>query len=107
MQPRIAIDSSIRRSHRQYRRNIMINDDRDVLLKALDFHGQRCWASAVGVRIGLAALEALSVERSGGSQLVAAVEIGEKHGAMCFAGRDRCRIDGCGRLARGAAIMTG
>jgi formylmethanofuran dehydrogenase subunit E len=63
----------------------MMKDDRDVLLKALEFHGHRCWASAVGVRIGLAAVAALGVERSGGSQLVAAVEIGEKHGAMCFA----------------------
>lgn len=59
--------------------------DRDLLLKALEFHGHRCWASAAGVRIGLAALETLGVERAGASQLFAAVEIGEKHGAMCFA----------------------
>ena len=62
-----------------------MNDNRDVLLKALEFHGHRCWASAVGVRIGLAAMAALGVERSGASQLFAAVEIGQKHGAMCFA----------------------
>ncbi len=59
--------------------------NREMLLKALEFHGHRCWASAAGVRIGLAALETLGVERAGASQLFAAVEIGEKHGAMCFA----------------------
>ena len=62
-----------------------MNENRDVLLKALEFHGHRCWASAIGVRIGLAAMAALGAERSGASQLFAAVEIGEKHGAMCFA----------------------
>jgi formylmethanofuran dehydrogenase subunit E len=62
-----------------------MKDNRDVLLKALDFHGHRCWASAIGVRIGLTAMATLGVERSGASQLFAAVEIGEKHGAMCFA----------------------
>ncbi|NIA25426.1 MAG: tRNA CCA-pyrophosphorylase [Gammaproteobacteria bacterium] len=60
-------------------------DDRQVLIDALGFHGHRCWASAAGVRIGLAALEALEVSRAGATQLYAAVEIGEKHGAMCFA----------------------
>ncbi|MFZ0491731.1 MAG: FmdE family protein [Acidimicrobiia bacterium] len=62
-----------------------MSDDRKVLLDALEFHGHRCWASAIGVRIGLAAMEALGVGRSGASQLFAAVEIGERHGAMCFA----------------------
>lgn len=59
--------------------------DRDVLLDALEFHGHRCWASAVGVRIGLAAMRALGVERSGAKSLHAIVEIGDDHGAMCFA----------------------
>jgi len=49
------------------------------------FHGHRCWASTVGVRAGLAALDALGVEPSGGKSLHAVVEIGEHHGAMCFA----------------------
>jgi len=62
-----------------------MTDNRQILLAAFAFHGHRCWASAVGVRIGLAAMETLGVERSGASQLFAAVEIGEKHGAMCFA----------------------
>ena len=59
-------------------------DDREVLEKALEFHGHRCWASVAGVRVGLAALEKLGVKRSGGSQLFGIVEIGEEHGGMCF-----------------------
>ena len=62
-----------------------MSDDRQILLAAFKFHGHRCWASTVGVRIGRAAMDTLGVERSGASQLFAAVEIGEKHGAMCFA----------------------
>lgn len=60
-------------------------DDRAILRDALQFHGHRCWASTAGVRIGLAALRALGVPRSGGRSLHAMVEIGEDHGAMCFA----------------------
>ena len=61
-----------------------MNNDRETLLKALDFHGHRCWASVAGVRAGLAALRVLNVNRSGGRQLHAFVEIGEDHGGMCF-----------------------
>lgn len=59
-------------------------DDREVLLDTLKFHGHRCWASVAGVRVGLAALRTLNVKRSGGRQLHAFVEIGEDHGGMCF-----------------------
>lgn len=59
-------------------------DDKELLLKALEFHGHKCWASVVGVRAGLAALRVLGVPRSGGTQLYAIVEIGEDHGGMCF-----------------------
>lgn len=61
-----------------------MNDDREILLKALEFHGHRCWASVAGVRAGLAALRVLGTRRSGGRQLHAFVEIGEDHGGMCF-----------------------
>jgi formylmethanofuran dehydrogenase subunit E len=60
-------------------------DQRQTLIRALDFHGHRCWASAAGVRLGLAAIDALGVERAGSKELFAAVEIGDRHGAMCFA----------------------
>ena len=62
----------------------IMNDDREVLQRALEFHGHRCWASVAGVRAGLAALRELSVKRSGGRQLHAFIEIGEDHGGMCF-----------------------
>lgn len=61
-----------------------MNDDRQTLLKALEFHGHRCWASVAGVRVGLAALRVLDVHRSGGRQLHAFIEIGDDHGGMCF-----------------------
>jgi formylmethanofuran dehydrogenase subunit E len=59
-------------------------DDKDVLMDALKFHGHKCWASVAGVRVGLAALRTLAVNRSGGTQLFGIVEIGEDHGGMCF-----------------------
>lgn len=59
-------------------------DKKEILNKALEFHGHRCWASVAGVRVGLAALEKLGVKRSGGTQLFGIVEIGEDHGGMCF-----------------------
>jgi formylmethanofuran dehydrogenase subunit E len=61
-----------------------MSDDRQVLLDALKFHGHRCWASVAGVRAGLAARRELGVQRSGGRQLHAFVEIGEDHGGICF-----------------------
>lgn len=59
-------------------------EDKDILLETLRFHGHRCWASAAGVRVGLAALRALGVRRAGGTQLYAILETGEEHGGMCF-----------------------
>lgn len=59
-------------------------DDKQILLDALKFHGHKCWASVAGVRVGLAALRALEVKRSGGAQLYGLVETGEDHGGMCF-----------------------
>ncbi len=59
--------------------------DQAPLEGLLAFHGHRCWASTAGVRAGEAALRALGVEASGGKSLHAIVEIGDHHGAMCFA----------------------
>jgi formylmethanofuran dehydrogenase subunit E len=59
-------------------------DDPQILIDTLKFHGHRCWASVAGVRLGLAALRALDVKRSGGAQLYAIIETGEEHGGMCF-----------------------
>jgi formylmethanofuran dehydrogenase subunit E len=61
-------------------------DDREILEKALEFHGHICWASTAGVRAGLAALRALGTTRaSGAGDLHCIIEIGENHGAQCFA----------------------
>ena len=57
---------------------------KEILPDALTFHGHKCWASTAGVRIGLAAMDALAVERSGAKSLHAIVEYGDHHGAMCF-----------------------
>ena len=60
--------------------------DKTVLEKAFEFHGHICWASAAGVRAGLVALRELDVGRTGMSdELHCILEIGEKHGAQCFA----------------------
>ena len=58
--------------------------DTAILDRALTFHGHKCWASTAGVRLGLAAMEALSVSRSGAKQLHAVIETGDYHGGMCF-----------------------
>ncbi|MCP5443598.1 MAG: hypothetical protein H6968_11235 [Chromatiaceae bacterium] len=62
-----------------------MSDDKTQLNEMIKFHGHRCWASISGLRMGLAALRTLGVKRSGGSQLLAVVEIGDDHGGMCFA----------------------
>ncbi len=59
-------------------------DDVEILDQTLAFHGHRCWASAAGVRLGLAAMRALDVSRAGAKELHASVEIGDYHGGMCF-----------------------
>ena len=63
-----------------------MTDDKEVLTDAFKFHGHICWASAAGVRAGLAALRKLGVKRAGSSgDLHCIVEIGNNHGAQCFA----------------------
>jgi formylmethanofuran dehydrogenase subunit E len=61
-------------------------ETKDILDKTFQFHGHICWASAIGARAGLAALRELGVERTGTSgELHCIVEIGDNHGAQCFA----------------------
>ncbi len=69
------------------------------------FHGHRCWASTVGLRAALVALEALGVEASGGKSLHAVIDIGDHHGAMCFA--DGVQVaTGC-TLGKGNIVKSG
>jgi len=59
-------------------------NDTETLTAALEFHGHKCWASSAGVRLGLAAMRELGVERAGSKQLHAIIETGDYHGGMCF-----------------------
>ena len=59
-------------------------NDKVILDEALSFHGHKCWASAAGVRLGLAAMEVLGVSRAGAKQLHAIIDTGEHHGGTCF-----------------------
>ena len=61
-------------------------DINNELYKAgLMLHGHKCPAMPMGLRAGMAALEALGVERAKDGQLVALVEIDADHCATCYA----------------------
>lgn len=49
------------------------------------FHGHKCPAMPLGLRVGAAAMNALGVDRTGDSALVARLDLGENHCATCFA----------------------
>jgi len=62
-----------------------MNTDMQSLLElGLAFHGHKCPAMPLGLRAGLAALEALGVQRARNSELVALVELDQDHCATCF-----------------------
>jgi formylmethanofuran dehydrogenase subunit E len=49
------------------------------------FHGHKCPAMPMGLRVGAAAMNRLGVERAADGQLVALIELGDNHCATCFA----------------------
>ena len=57
----------------------------DLYRAALLLHGHTCPAMPMGLRAGLAALDALGVERAADGQLAALVETDEDHCATCYA----------------------
>jgi formylmethanofuran dehydrogenase subunit E len=60
--------------------------DPKVYLEAgQQFHGHKCPAMPLGLRVGAAAMNRLGVERAKDGQLVALVELGDDHCAHCFA----------------------
>lgn len=62
-----------------------MNKDTQALLEmGLAFHGHKCPAMPMGLRAGLAALEALGVQRAGSGELMALVELDKDHCATCF-----------------------
>jgi formylmethanofuran dehydrogenase subunit E len=61
-------------------------ESKQILEETFRFHGHICWASAIGARAGIVALRELGVQRTGTSgELHCIVEIGDNHGAQCFA----------------------
>lgn len=48
------------------------------------FHGHKCPAMPMGLRVGAAAMNALGVERAKDGQLLAFVDLGEDHCATCY-----------------------
>lgn len=61
-------------------------DTNDKFYQAgLLLHGHKCPAMPMGLRAGMAALEALGVERAADGQLVALIEIDSDHCATCYA----------------------
>ena len=57
----------------------------DYLKKGQEFHGHKCPAMPLGLRVGAAAMNKLGVERAKDGQLLALIELGEDHCATCFA----------------------
>lgn len=60
-------------------------DPKLFLDTGLLFHGHKCPAMPLGLRIGAAAMNALGVERAREKQLFALVELGDDHCAHCLA----------------------
>ncbi len=60
-------------------------DPKEFLEFGQKFHGHKCPAMPLGLRVGAAAMNKLGVERAKDSQLVAILELGDNHCATCFA----------------------
>ncbi len=58
--------------------------DEHLLGMAIEFHGHKCPAMPLGIRVGLAAMNALGVERAKNKELYCLCETGPAHAAMCF-----------------------
>ena len=58
---------------------------KDYYEAGLALHGHKCPAMPLGLRTGEAAMNALGVARAKDGELVAILELGEKHCATCFA----------------------
>ncbi|MEJ2615826.1 MAG: FmdE family protein [Ignavibacteriaceae bacterium] len=49
------------------------------------FHGHKCPAMPLGLRVGAAAMNKLGIERAADGQILALVDLGEAHCATCYA----------------------
>lgn len=61
-----------------------MNELKELYELGLKFHGHKCPAMPMGIRAGLAAMNALGVKRAQDKELVVEVETGEGHAAGCF-----------------------
>jgi formylmethanofuran dehydrogenase subunit E len=61
-----------------------MSDLKELFEVGLKFHGHKCPAMPMGIRAGLAAMNALGVERSQDKELVVEAETAEGHAAGCF-----------------------
>ena len=62
-----------------------MTDPKQYLEAGMMFHGHKCPAMPMGLRVGAAAMNKLGVDRAKDGQLVALVELGDNHCATCFA----------------------
>ena len=62
----------------------MDDNTRALVELGLAFHGHKCPAMPMGLRTGLAAMEALGIKRAGSGELMALVELDNAHCATCF-----------------------
>ncbi len=58
--------------------------DKVLLELGIAFHGHKCPAMPLGLRVGLAATKALGVERASNKELYCLCETGPAHATMCF-----------------------
>ncbi len=62
-----------------------MTDHKEWLEFGQKFHGHKCPAMPLGLRVGAAAMNALGVERAKDGQITAVVDLGEEHCATCYA----------------------
>ncbi|HYW94954.1 MAG TPA: FmdE family protein [Bacteroidales bacterium] len=62
----------------------MVNP-KDWLEFGQKFHGHKCPAMPMGLRVGAAALNKLGIERAKDGQIIALVDLGDDHCATCYA----------------------
>lgn len=68
------------------------------------FHGHKCPAMPMGLRVGAAAMNTLGVERAKDGQLMAFIELGDDHCATCFA--DGIQVITGATFGKGNAVKT-
>ncbi len=73
--------------HRQLADSIEVldRDQKEIFYSALNIHGHACGGMPMGFAAGMAALEALGIERERNMDTMAVMEIGNAHAAGCFA----------------------